>query len=365
MVYSMIKTLQILLLTLLVTACATPVTNRPDISDAALRQEIRLSQEMAMKQFVKDSRRLFNASYPVLKHNASQCKKGDFKGIKPSLGFDTWNEYAVEKSLRPAAKVAGIRKQLRVQAVAKNSPAARAGIRDGDQIVSINGVKPSINKTAPQEFDDAVELAKGKKIKLVIKRNGKKINKSVAREEICEYPIYLDYNSKDINAYTDGDRIVFSKGILRFTKNNNELALVTAHELAHITMGHIDKKKQNALIGGLGGLLLDVAAAAAGVNTGGEFGRAAANIGASSYSVEFEGEADYVGMYYLARAGYSTKNVGNFWRRMSIDSPSNMTISTTHPASPERFLAIKRTHEEITRKKSSKRKLLPNLKKKD
>ncbi len=361
----MMKTLQILLLTLLVSACATPVTNRPDISDAAVRQEIRISQEMAMKQFAKDSRRLFKASYPVLKHNASQCKKGDFKGIKPSLGFEVWNHYAVEKSLRNAFHVIGVKKQLRIKEVAKNSPAGRAGLKAGDQIVSLNDVKLSTRKTAPQEFDDAVELAKGKTVKLVVKRNGKKITKNLKRESICEYPIYLDYNSKDINAYTDGDKIVFSKGLLHFTKNNNELALVTAHELAHITMGHIDKKRQNALVGGLGGLLLDVAAAAAGVNTGGEFGRAAANIGASSYSVEFEGEADYVGMYYLARAGYSTKDVGNFWRRMSIDSPSNMTISTTHPASPERFIAIKRTHDEITKKKASKRKLLPNLKKKD
>jgi len=359
------KVLKALSLTLLLTACAAPTTNRPDISDAEVRQEIKISQEMAMKQFIDESRRLYKATYPVFKNNVTQCQKGDYKGIKPTLGFYTWNEYAVKPDFRDAANEEGLKAQLRVQAVAKGSPAARAGIKDGDQIVTLNGQTFSTRTTAPQEFDDAVELAKGSSVELVIKRDGEKITKTVEKEDICEYPIILDYESNDINAYTDGQKIVFSKGIMNFAKNDTEIALVASHELAHITMGHMDKKLQNAWIGGIGGFILDVAAVSAGVSSGGDITRLGASIGASTFSVEFEQEADYVGMYYLARAGYSTANVGDFWRRMSIDSPSNMTLRTTHPTSPERFLAIKRTHEEIQKKIANKQKLIPNMKDED
>lgn len=352
-----------LLLTLLLTACAMPVTNRPDISDAAVRREIRISKELAMKNFVRDMRRLHRVSYSVLKNNASQCQKGKYEGIKPSLGFDTWNDFIVDKEWQDAIHTAGVKRTLSVQAVAKNSPAAKAGIKDGDQIISVDGIEMTKRIASPQEFDDAVELSEGKSVELVIKRDGKEITKNLFKENICEYPIELDYEDTKVNAYTDGKKIVFSKGLLKFTESDTELALVAAHELAHITMGHIDKKRQNALIGSLGGLLLDVAAAAAGVNTGGEISKTGAYMGASSYSVEFEQEADYVGMYYLARAGYSTANVETFWRRMAIDSPKSMTIKVTHPTSPERFIAIKRTHDEIQDKKKAKKKLLPNMKK--
>ena len=116
--------------------------------------------------------------------------------------------------------------------------------------------------------------------------------------------------------------------------DDRELALVVAHELAHNTMGHRGKKTANATVG----LLVDLLGAAAGVNTRGTF----SDIGARAFSQDFEREADHVGMYYLARAGYPTEGVADFWRRMATEHPSSIRTnhSATHPPTTERFLAL-------------------------
>lgn len=147
-----------------------------------------------------------------------------------------------------------------------------------------------------------------------------------------------------------------------FFKTDEEIALVFSHELAHNAMKHIDAKKKNAIVGGIFGFVLDVAAAAAGVNTNGDFTRLASNAGASSYSVEFEQEADYVGLYFMAQAGYRIDEAPNFWRRMATSNSASITMKSSHPTAPERFLALETTVKEIKGKMASNQPLNPEMK---
>ena len=87
------------------------------------------------------------------------------------------------------------------------------------------------------------------------------------------------------------------------------------------------------------------------------------NAGAASYSVDFEKEADYVGLYYAERAGFDTSQVGDFWRRLAINDPKRTTHRNSHPTTPERFLAIDETRKEISAKLETGTALLPNMKK--
>jgi predicted Zn-dependent protease len=84
-------------------------------------------------------------------------------------------------------------------------------------------------------------------------------------------------------------------------------------------------------------------------------------MGVARYSVAFEQEADYVGMYFMARAGYDPSGVADFWRRMAAEGESSITQRTSHPTSPERFLTMERTYGEIAAKKSRGQPLVPNL----
>ena len=147
-----------------------------------------------------------------------------------------------------------------------------------------------------------------------------------------------------------------------FFKTDEEIALVVSHELAHNSMSHTDAKKRNALLGGFFGALVDIAAAAGGINTNGEFTKMSMNAGAGVYSVEFEQEADYVGLYFMATAGYKIDDAPLFWRRMATNNSQAISIKSSHPTTPDRFVALEGTVKEINLKISNRQPLKPEMK---
>ncbi len=346
------------LIILSLSACAGPITMAPQASSPDIARETLWQQQLVYQKYIEDQDRLFNISFPLKAANA------DFCGPKraPLLGMSAWNIYSVGKTYREAAfSIYNLKDRLAVQSVAKRSPAARAGIQSGDILISVNGQSIPSGATALKDADRLFDMAGYRPSDVMIERNGNLMSKVVTPTEGCDFPVILDNKSAEINAYADGSKIVVSKGILRFTENDNELALVIAHELGHSALSHVNKMKQNAAAGMLGGLAIDSIFAAAGVGTGGQFSQMGGQMGVSHYSVAFEQEADYVGMYFMERAGYDSSGAANFWRRMAAEGATSVNRRTSHPASPERFLAIERAHDEIRVKKARKQPLVPNL----
>ncbi len=195
-------------------------------------------------------------------------------------------------------------------------------------------------------------------VKVRFQRAGAEQEVAVQPVRACAYEV-LVMDSDVINAAADGRRIMINRGLIRFLKSDDELALVMAHELAHDTERHIRAKTANATLGLVGGAVFDVGFAALGVNTGGAFMKAGQAAGAGYASPAFEAEADYVGMYYMARAGYDTARVEDFWRRMSVEQPKSIFVTTSHPANAQRYVAIGKTRDEIVAKQADHRPLLP------
>jgi Zn-dependent protease with chaperone function len=187
--------------------------------------------------------------------------------------------------------------------------------------------------------------------------------------EICEIlsstrgcTFQVDLKEDDaVNAATDGSRIVVHTGMLRFVRDDHELAVVLAHELAHNVLGHVDRTRGNQIIGGLLGLLVDLGIATAGVNTQGTFTRLGSQGGRLVYSQEFEMEADYLGLYFVARAGFDINRAPDFWRRMGIEKGGiEQNFAATHPSTPERSVLLERTIREIQNKWQREDRLIPD-----
>lgn len=156
-------------------------------------------------------------------------------------------------------------------------------------------------------------------------------------------------DSDELNASFDGKEIAINSGMVRFTENDDELAFILGHEVAHKMMDHLGSHKVNAFVGGFFGLVLDVGAAAAGVNTGGLFMQTLSGQGAKAYSQEFESEADMVGLYLASRAGFDVDKAPMLWRRMAAEHPASIEGSFTalHPSTPERFVAMENVIRKI------------------
>lgn len=177
----------------------------------------------------------------------------------------------------------------------------------------------------------------------------------------CLFQVILDPSEHGLNAHADGQNVVIYPAMVDFTKNDNHLAFIIAHEFAHNLMGHIAATKQNATVGSLLGIVADVAAGAAGANTQGLFGKIGQAQGVMRYSSAFESEADYVGLYILARAGFAIEQAPDFWRIMSQAEPDSIYIAQSHPTNPARTIAMGKTVAEIRAKQRAGQPLIPNI----
>ncbi|MFN7114246.1 MAG: M48 family metalloprotease [Alphaproteobacteria bacterium] len=339
-------------------ACAGPITAPPQSSRTEIQQETLKQQSLVFERHVADSGRIFMLSYPLSVANAEFCRPR----TSPSVGATVWSLNSLKGDMQNVARQTyGLGPRLTLRDVVRNGPAAKAGLRAGDILIAINGQNLPANAQASQIAENLIKQSGMRPVDVVFERGGRAMNTALQPVEACNYPVILDSNSNDINAYADGQKIVISRGIVRFAENDNEIAMVIAHELGHSALRHVDKMRQNATVGSLGGLAIDSLLAAAGVSTGGAGMQMGGQMALQQYSVPFEQEADYVGMYFMERAGYNTANVANFWRRMGAENARAINTRTTHPTSVERFLAIERTYAEIQNKKRAGQPLVPNI----
>lgn len=337
-------------------SCASPQTARPTIDSASLASEQQRQSTYVLESRAADYRRVYDIANRLTRANAELCAR---QSRTIGIRSENLNDYG--RDFREAARsLWGLDNTPTINWVAQDSPAHEAGIRVNDKIIAINGrVLPSgrnANSQAVRWLRDAADRGQ---VALQLRRGIETITVSVTPRVDCAYEFYMT-DDDALNAAADGRSIYITRGMLRFVRTDEELALILGHELAHNAMRHLESMQQNATMGMVGGLLLDVLAASAGVNTGGAFTDAGGDVGRMMFAQEFEAEADYVGMYFMARAGYSIEGVEEFWRRMSAENPRGIRLAYTHPTNAERFLVLAATRQEILSKRSRNLPLLPN-----
>lgn len=177
----------------------------------------------------------------------------------------------------------------------------------------------------------------------------------------CDFQVLIDPQEKGLNAHADGQHVVVYPAMIDYATNDNQLAFVISHEFAHSIMGHVASQQKNVAIGGILGSIADMAAGSQGYETQGAFGQLGAQQALLRYSPAFENEADYVGLYILARAGYKIEDAPDFWRLMSLEVPQAVYATSTHPNNPTRAVAMEKTVAEIRAKQKAGQPLIPNI----
>jgi Zn-dependent protease with chaperone function len=342
------------LLALVLIGCAAPVTKRMQVNDVAAEIEAKKQREIALQTVVGDQLRLFRVSHPISTKASGLCPASKFV-----TGAVIVNNVSFGNAYKEAmGSVYGVTDVLKVFYVEPGSPSDMAGLKMGDLPVSVNGWTVPVGDKANEAFSAKMEttLKDGKPLEVTVLRGDVRQVLNIQPIKACAYSVQLTQDDI-INAFADGEKVMITKGMMRFAKDDVELSLVVGHELAHNAMKHMSAKKTNYVIGSI----FDVVAAAYGVNTQGLFGNAAAQ----AYSQDFEAEADYVGLYMIAVAGLNIENAPQFWRRMAADHPGSIATNhaASHPATPHRFLALEDAVKEIKGKMASGSPLVPEMKK--
>lgn len=167
--------------------------------------------------------------------------------------------------------------------------------------------------------------------------------------ENCDFQIAIDDRpNQQANAFQTVDEsgrpyLVFTLPLIAQARNQDELAFVLGHEASHHIAGHIAKQDQSAMTGAiLAGTIASVGGGSAeAVQAAQEFG---AQIGARTYSKDFELEADAMGAEIAFRAGYDPIVGMAFFDR--LPDPGDEFLGT-HPAMSQRKAVVVRVTEAL------------------
>lgn len=146
-------------------------------------------------------------------------------------------------------------------------------------------------------------------------------------------------NSNEVNAWCmPGGKVVFYTGILPICEDEDGIAVVMGHEVAHAIARHGNERVSQGLLVQGGGMALDFATAMANQpdQTRALFQQAyglGTTVGAIlPFSRLHESEADEMGLIFTAMAGYDPAKAVPFWQRMSRSGGQRPPeFLSTHP----------------------------------
>jgi len=155
-------------------------------------------------------------------------------------------------------------------------------------------------------------------------------------------------NDPSINAFAlPGGFIGVHTGLMASAQTESELAAVIAHEIAHVTQGHIARlvaNQQQAQIGSIVAMALALLAARSNpqLAQGAIVGAQAAVVQSQlNFTRDMERDADRVGLSILERSGFDVRGMSSFFERLQRATRSFETSAPaylrTHPMTTERI----------------------------
>ena len=181
-------------------------------------------------------------------------------------------------------------------------------------------------------------------------------NNQIDPTENFEWEYILIENKKVRNAWCmPGGKIAVYTGMLDVTKNDNGLAALMGHEIAHAVAKHsVERMSRGALVN-VGTTILDIATkgAISNVNrsTGMDTVGLLSEIGIMNpFNRKQESEADYLGLIFSSLSGYDIRETIKMWERMKKANKGKEPpeFLSTHPSSTNRINNISRWINEIT-----------------
>ncbi|HEY0149738.1 MAG TPA: M48 family metalloprotease [Allosphingosinicella sp.] len=165
-------------------------------------------------------------------------------------------------------------------------------------------------------------------------------------------------HDRSINAFVAGGQIVYiHSGLIAAADSANEVQGVIAHELGHITGGHVLRFEEGIKMATgimLLSLVLGVAAMAAGSGDAGAGIMAAGQQAAMGKFLAFtrtqESSADAAGASYLNTAGITGKGSLSFFKKLQNQEfryaiPQEDSYARTHPLTGERMAALEQVYK--------------------
>lgn len=207
-------------------------------------------------------------------------------------------------------------------------------------------------------FLEKNKLSKDKDATAQIKEIGAKISTAVDRfmrnngmqKEADSYQWEFNLvEDKTVNAWClPGGKVVFYTGILPICKNEDGIAAVMGHEVAHAFAKHGQERMSQGQLQALGGIAVALGTQGKSEDTQ-RIWNTAYGLGTQvgvmlPFSRKHETEADKLGLVFMIMAGYNGEEAAEVWVRMSERSKGGKKppqLLSTHPSNESRIQTLR------------------------
>lgn len=152
---------------------------------------------------------------------------------------------------------------------------------------------------------------------------------------------------KTINAWAmPGGKVVFYTGIMPICANDDGVAAVMGHEVAHAFAKHGQERMSSAQIQQVGGLAVAIGTSGQDAKDASLWNLAygvSSQLGMLAFSRTHEDEADKLGLVFMIMAGYDGREAAEVWVRMSKLSGGKQgpEFLSTHPSNESRIQTLR------------------------
>lgn len=189
-----------------------------------------------------------------------------------------------------------------------------------DQVIFLSEEKEiALGITAFRDVLRQARLSANPEINEMVNRVGRRIA-AVADKPEYHWEFAVIQDDRMVNAFAlPGGKVAIFTGILKHTKNEDGLATVMAHEIAHALQRHGAERMSRGILDQIAQIGILAGAASGAVNPQLAMGAMSAyGVGITlPHNRKQESEADYVGLKLMAKAGYDPREAIGFWERMS------------------------------------------------
>lgn len=192
-------------------------------------------------------------------------------------------------------------------------------------------------------------------VELLIQRDEKKFSQTLYPQHLpAEYGILINSQDRKINAYAAPGKVILTQRLVNLCLNDDELAVVVGHELAHHAQGHLVRGASHRELGRVVGEVITAFSTFSLRSildwkhflVDPDVRRVAQDAVVSAFSLDDEREADAYGVWYAFQAGYNIDAGLAIWERIAAVDEKDPFLTTyfldSHPAPLERLARLKK-----------------------
>jgi len=223
---------------------------------------------------------------------------------------------------------------------------AKTPITNRTQLILISSdQETALGLSEAEKIKASSKLSTDRALTERVRRIGEKIALVSGRDDFAwEFNVI---ESGELNAFClPGGKVFLYTGILKLTANDDQIATVIGHEVAHALARHGAERMSMQMVSNAGAQILAGALQVPAEYQG--LYSQAYGIGTQvgvllPYSRKHEEEADQIGVYLMWKAGYNPQEAVRFWEKMQTMDTGKSTpeFLSTHPSDQSRINAIK------------------------